>query len=303
MSTINSFTGAVSPLNTGTKKEIDLVLTAIRKLIIVPKNAEISIANMKLLVQVLTKIKQTSGNWYPFPLAVNVNAISTEDKFEELPFSGKNLMAQGYPGFEMEFQYQPNIHKKLSSFNFGDWAAYLVDESQNIYGWTDSTGTNIYPFDIQTLWTANKVFGTDSVSQKFKTTIVFEDPEQFRDEYVIQKSMLNYNPLKLDGLTDVTLTTSSPSATGVTVTVKINGILASDPNALFTGLDTAAFWTCSGIGGSISVSGISETSDGVYALTFSSQSAGTYSANLSQVNCTLTDAYPASASASFTISS
>ena len=123
--------------NTGYKRQIDVNMSAIEKIILCPDNFNIATeATARTEAAWIAKIKASSGNRiYPFPSANSITPQSQEDVYMDSPFKGQVFVREGKDSFIMDVDPKnPAYQAIMRKFNDGSYKMVMVDSNQNIWG-------------------------------------------------------------------------------------------------------------------------------------------------------------------------
>jgi hypothetical protein len=197
-----------------------------------------------------------------------------ESTYEEFSDKTKKLVAEGVRTFKgLLPAVQPQYLSVLKSGNCTDMAAYIVDKSGKLVGYSNGEENVLYPFPLNAN-TMNAVFmwATDTTGSNIDFS--FEFDVDMRDEYIAQISgsdLTSVNLLNLEGLYNAKKSQTSTAQTTMTfklyteygtvaTPIAIEGLVAAD-FALYNVTDSAA----------VTVSTCTESPAGTYTLTYVSQ--------------------------------
>lgn len=225
---------------------------------------------------VLAKTQATTDaleRLYPLPFAENITREKTE-RITETPASGNIYNVQdGLRQNHMEFFGQNasfSFMRELKLFGCTQLSYYSVDIAGTLEGYVDdSEPTKFYPLPMMNnSFYQMYAYATDTTIQKLM--LDFNQKRNFDESqiYYLTASDLGYPATDLVGLIPVTITASSPTTTGVTLTVlrPTQSAVATKP---FTGLVAGDFEVYDVTGSaSVTVTGATEVSNGVYELTY-----------------------------------
>lgn len=180
---------------------------------------------------------------------------------------------------------------QLRTLNGITWQAYIVTDTKKIKGWSDD-GVIFKPFSILSFRVGKRTPETGETIERVPISIVWSDPRQWNDYPAIVEP--SWNPLELDGIKDLVVTASSPTTSGVTLTI------TGFDSVPHEGAVTADFIILDSTGTEVTVTGSTESSAGVYALT-ATLSAGDYTAGLQNAENATTKYFETPTLASFTV--
>lgn len=222
---------------------------------------------------------------YPLPTMKNINDTRGDDVREEFADNSYAKIQEGprtFEGFIVGSEVSPQLKGQLDKFSCNPMGFYIVDRKSSIYGMISSDGNTLYPIivDEQSI-SAKLVPATDTTVAKIQFSFQFSNDESDACIRMITADELGGTYLlSVNGLRDVDMSFSGISQTGVTVTLKtrygsaltkvpVTGLVAAD----FISSTDAATSRLRNVTDSanVTISGLTETADGVYALTFSSQ--------------------------------
>jgi hypothetical protein len=186
---------------------------------------------------------------------------------------------------------------KLRTMNGVNWEFFVVTDTGKIKGWSDDDVT-FKPFSVLSFRVGKRTVETGEELERVPITIVWADPRQWNDYPAVVEPLnatTSWNPLELDGIKDLYAVASSPTTSGVILT------LTGFDGVPHEGAQLADFVVYDDSSVAQTVTGVTETSAGVYALEFS-LGAGDYTGGLkTQPNAT-TPYFETPTLASFTIS-
>jgi hypothetical protein len=272
----------ISLSNTGVSS-CKSIMSVAKKLILVPIYSDAGDRNAIDLVNDIidsvyfsNKVNEadSSKRWYPLPLIDNVEDTKADPIVEGLN-SGQNIIVQdGTRTFTgVLVKQSTEFLKKLQIFKCSNIGVYVIDKEGQLIGTISDDGTKLYPtlIDANTL-DIRLMKSTDSTVQKLMVSFEFDQTENDAELSLLSRDEVGTNLLLLDGLIDVNLTTSNITQTGVTVTaildygtaknkLKQKGLTSTD-FTIYNVTDSAP----------VVVASSTETSDGIYDITFVSQS-------------------------------
>lgn len=268
--------------NSGMPNCVGDLIKAARKIILVPRYANDGTANKITVPATLNQAYfnalinnvDRSLRWYPLPKFVNVEMAKGESTYEEFSDKTKKLVAEGVRTFKgLLPAIQPQYLSVLKSGNCTDMAAYIIDKSGKLVGYSNGEENVLYPFPLNAN-TMNAVFmwATDTTGSNIELS--FEFDVDMRDEYIAQISgsdLTSVNLLNLEGLYNAKKSQTSTGQTSmvfklyteygtVAAPIAIEGLVAAD-FALYNVTDSAA----------VTVSTCVESPAGTYTLTYASQ--------------------------------
>lgn len=210
---------------------------------------------------------------YPLPYAENITREKTERMTETPPSGNIYIVQDGLRKNSMDF-YGKNaafsFARELAKFGCTDMSYFAVDINGTIEGYLDdSDPTKFYPFPMmQNSFDQMYRYATDTTVQALN--LVFNLQRGFDETkiYYITSNDLGYPATDLRGLIPAVAVASSPSTTGVTVTVT-----ESTNNAIgqkfIEGLLSGAFIVYNVTGAvAVPVTSVTEASPGVYTLAY-----------------------------------
>jgi hypothetical protein len=221
----------------------------------------------------------TSLRWLPLPSMLNVEDTRAESLMETFENGSMMFVQQGARSFKSIVAGRgatPQLLGNLGTFRCVPFGVYGIDKQGNIIG---SIGTQdpcditlLYPIRIdENSWDPTWIKPTDKTAQKINIAFYFHMDEDDASLRMITADEHNANLLTVNGLLDVCSEYSNLELTSFTVTlntyfgtllnpVRVEGLVITD-FALYNVTDSA----------SVTISTLTETSDGVYDLTFAAQ--------------------------------
>lgn len=197
-----------------------------------------------------------------------------DDNVETLDDTTKILTNEGKYAFTATFTNGLYFNAALHSIKgFGNWNFAIVTSKGDIFGTTDTAGT-FTGFDTGLVQPKKLQFGTTTTGQKEGLMFQFLDREEVDSSYaLIQKANLDFNPLKEDGINDVTVSyVNTPANTDTTITVK--AVLTNDQSTAVAGADYTDFLRTVDSVTSNPTAGDDSATDGTYVLTVAAVSTG-----------------------------
>lgn len=230
---------------------------------------------------------------YPLGELVNVELPIADSKTEEAANGKLKWLRSGKRSFSAELWEGISTwitKRKLASKRCGKWSFYLVDANNKLVGSTDGTNFFGIPMDSQSV-DPKFMFPTDSTGQKnmlnFDFDINFDDGTLYSidgaklTDVSGASSLIDFvNPfvsiIDCNIVVDPTFGLTATSATfNINDDYRQNSRTAFNSLGNVTGLllgDMALFNKTTGL--SVTISAVSENSEGQYTITFSAQTAG-----------------------------
>jgi len=187
-----------------------------------------------------------------------------DDVVEELEGGTKLFVRGGKYEFEASFINGLFFHSALHSLNSQSaYDAIFVDVSGNILGTKSLTG-GLKGFTLGMVRAKKLQWGSDTAAQREGLMMqLTERVEVDSDWYFIERGNLNFTPTSIDGVNEVELDLSVPSAgTSITVTAKMK--VGGKP---FTGIDYNDFLATKNGTTSNPTAGDDSVTTGTYVLT------------------------------------
>lgn len=223
------------------------------------------------LMQALIDEATAENRIYPLPKMVNVENTRAEAVTEEFSDGSSAFIRKGIKSFAAEMKQLGYAYTgKLDENRYTEHGYIIVDEAGNfIFLYDSSDATNAFPIPIDLgSYDVNLMEHVQGTSIQ-KTRINFNWSVDVTDgDLRTLKKPTSYNPLTaLKGLLDVNASFASITTTGFTATLTddfgcaVSGLVAGD----FTLEETSP------TPGSVAISSVTETSDGVYDFVFAAQ--------------------------------
>jgi hypothetical protein len=211
--------------------------------------------------------------WYPMQGITNVTSEQGDPIYDEASNGSKSFVRQGVRPMSFEVRTGGSVLVKQTNAGKCTLTSFFLIDAENKLIGLDLTGTNefLYPIPVQReSLNAKYIMATDSTVEK--VSIAFDW------DMAVSDGQLSYMDVEddviltdLKGLLDVKATYSGISQTGVTITLeeiyggvgsknKVSGLVSGD-FVFYNVTDSSA----------VTASTFTETSDGVYAVTFTSQ--------------------------------
>ncbi len=187
-----------------------------------------------------------------------------DDVTEDLEGGTKLFVRGGKYEFEAGFINGLFFHSALTSLNSqGDYDAMFVDVSGNILGTKSLTGS-LKGFTLGMVRSKKLTWGSDTAAQREGLMIqLLERIEVDKDWYFVQAEQLNFTPTSIDGVNEVEVQMSVPSA-GTEITAKLVSKVGGKP---FTGVPFASFLSTKNGVTSNPTAGDDTATGGTYVLT------------------------------------
>lgn len=187
-----------------------------------------------------------------------------DDVTEDLEGGTKLFVRGGKYEFEASFINGLFFNQALNSLNSqGSYDAIFVDVSGNILGTKSLTGS-LKGFTLGMLRAKKLTWGSDTAAQREGIMMqLLERIEVDQNWYFIQGSQLDFTPTSIDGINEVELDLSVPSA-GTSITVKAKMKVGGKP---FTGAAFGQFLATKNGATSNPTAGDDSTTAGTYVLT------------------------------------
>lgn len=268
------------------------------KAILIPKGASYATKSAaETLANWLTNFNaNVSSRWYPLFAAWDIEHEDEETRFEESSLGKREKSREGKRTLRFMRKIAICDHKRLRSFDGGQFDVLLVTENEYVLG-TSSDNTKLEGFNAD-IFVEKQTIATGEASAKSKYTITLNRPQEWDDSGAWVK-LSTGNPLDFEGLQDVDIThTGSSTTSALKVTVKRVCDLE-----FIKGLVVADFKVLSEAGAAQTINTITDNNDGTYVLNFSSPlSAGTYTVSLKDPEDMTTKGYETAASVDITVS-
>jgi hypothetical protein len=267
------------------------ILEIADKLIAVPLKDSTGARNSIDLTQTLNaafwtgKVNDTdpTQRWYPLPSMKNANDERAESIKETFEDNSTAFIQQGVRAFSAVVVDDGTqiLQGKLETFRCQDFGFYVVDINGNLIGSLGNGQDGCEPSYLYPIAVDRGSFDprfmkkTNNSAQKVMLSFNWKMTEQDKNLRMITATEAGYDLSSLTGLRDVCAVISDIDNTEFTVDlrvtgfgtllnpVRVEGLVAGD-FTLYNVTDAA----------SVSVSTATETSDGIYTITFASQTNG-----------------------------
>jgi len=216
-----------------------------------------------------------SKRWYPLPPMLNVEDVRAEDITESFNDGSIAFIQEGsrtFKGITIKTP-SPELLGKIKSWRCSKISVYVIDIDGNILGDGSEAG-RLYPFKVDSeTWSPKYMKTTDTTKAKIQIDYTYSKDEVDENIKMIGANETSVDVKDLEGLQDVNGVVSNIIATGFTDTLtgcygtavnpnKIKGLVLAD-FTLYNETTTSA----------ITITSVTETSDGVYVFVFAAQTA------------------------------
>ena len=213
-----------------------------------------------------------SKRWFPLPAFENVELAKAESQFEEANSGRMAFLRQGKRSFAGELWSEdstPTFLGKLEKTRCVDFGVYFIDVNGNLIG--SEVGEFLYPIAVDNpSWNPTFMFATDSTVQKIMLAF---DVDRLFDEstmYMITADEAGVDFTTLDGLVDVVLTANSVGTTVAELNAEFCYGTAYN-KIKYVGATNVLDWEITDGILVFNPDAVTETSDGVYLLDYTSQ--------------------------------
>lgn len=212
-----------------------------------------------------------SKRWFPLPKFENVELPKADSLFEEANSGRKAYLRQGVRSFAGELWQDdstPTFLGKLAKSRCVQFGIYIIDVFGNLIG--SKVGNTLCPIPVDNdSWDPKFMFATDSTVQKIMLGFDFYRlfDESTMKMITPEESGIDFNTL--EGLLDVNLSVSSAGTTSLAVSANLDYGTAYDP-IKYKGATSPSDWLLENLdaGTPITISSVTEPSDGNYVLTY-----------------------------------
>lgn len=268
--------------NTGTPT-CQPIMSVMKNIIVVPRFDSTGARNYIDLTATLNqayftgKVNESdpSKRWYPIRDIKNVTSEKGDSIIETFEDQSTVFIQEGVRSFAgLLAKQSPNYLKKIKDYRCTEIDIYVVDKEGNLIGMKTEEGKLFGIMVDNQSWNPTLAFGTDTTVQKILLAFNFEIDEKDENLEMITASDINpVNLLNLSGLLDVYSKVSGISTTGYTLTLtysygsvlnkgKVKGLVLADFISSVTA--TTAKVRNQTDSTDITISSVTETSDGVY---------------------------------------
>ena len=239
-----------------------------------------------------------AGTIYPFPLFDSVEPAIEDNVKQDLPTGVSLFVREGKYGGKGLMQVALCNLADLRTFNEVQGRAFIVTGDGQIFG-TSPDGVKFKGFKLSEFH-VSMLKGTDGTTKRMvELDYQFKNTSEMADYPAVP--VLDWDPLTLTGVVDVTVTVDSSAAESVVVSVARN----CDGEAL-TGLVVGDFTILASDGSTemLPGAGVTDNADGTYTFSFTTPVLpdDTYSVNLKTPAAQTTGGYEGGTADSFTIS-
>ena len=234
---------------------------------------------------------------YPFPIFDSVEPAIEDNVKQDLPTGVSLFVREGKYGGKGMMQIAMCNLANLRTFNEVQGRAFIVTGDGQVFG-TSPDGVKFKGFKLSEFH-VSKLGGTDGTTKRMvELDYQFKLPTEMADYPAVP--VLDWDPLTLTGIVDVTLTVTSSAAGSVVVNVTRD---CDGENV--TGLVIGDFLVLASDGTTeMTPNSFTENGSGTYTLTYSAPAlpADTYTVNLATPANQTTGQYEGGTAVSFTIS-
>ena len=217
----------------------------------------------------------SASRWYPLPPMKNVEDVRGEDLTEGFNDGSTSFIQEGsrtFMGIVIK-KPSPELLGKMKSWRCANISVFAIDIDGNILGDGSEDG-KLYPFKVDSeTWSAKYMKTTDTTVAKIQLDYTYSKDENDENIKMISAGETSIDVRDLEGLQDVSGVVSGIVATGFTATLSgiygtavaknsIKGLVLAD-FSLYNETTTS----------SISITSVTETSDGVYVFVYAAQTA------------------------------
>lgn len=265
--------------NSGQPSCVGSLIQAARKIILVPRYANDGTANKITVPATLNQAyfnalinnSDRSLRWYPLPKFVNVEMAKAESTYETFNDGTKKLIHEGVRTFKGILPaIQPQYLSVLKSGNCTDMAAYVVDKSGKLIGYSNGEENVLYPFALnENTMNAIYMWATDATGSNIDFS--FEFDVDMKDEYIAQISesdLTSVNLLNLEGLYNAKKSQTSTDQTKMVFKLYTEYGTVATPTPIegLVALDFALYNVTTA--GAITIATCTESPAGTYTLTW-----------------------------------
>jgi hypothetical protein len=224
---------------------------------------------------IFTNEPDASKRWFPLPAFENVELAKADSQFEEANSGRTAFLRQGKRSFAGELWSEdstPTFLGKLEKSRCVDFGVYFVDVNGNLVG--SEVDGFLYPIAVDNpSWNPTFMFATDSTVQKIMLAF---DVDRLFDEstmYMITSGEAGVDFTTLDGLVDVILVANS---VGVAIAeLDAEFCYGTAYNKIkYVGATNPLDWSITDGITTFNPDTVTETSDGIYLLDYTTQGFG-----------------------------
>lgn len=211
------------------------------------------------------------SRWFPLPRFENVEIPKADSKYEEAPSGRKVFLRQGKRSFMGELwegDSHPHYLKQLQDMRCTKFGAFIVDVNNNLIGLRVGDENVLRPIPLDNAsWDPQMVFPTDSSTQKIKLSFDFDLNVDEGDLFMLSFEEIGYDFGTQNGLIDVTIVNTGDLDGSQEAILSISSaFITTVADTPIEGLNASI--QCKVNGSTVTAATSSETSPGVYTLTY-----------------------------------
>ena len=220
------------------------------------------------------------SRWYFSPTAKDFISNLSDATYKSYDDETRRKIRDGVRTFTGEFpEADHNFACYLEKFKCAGYGFFLVSETNVITGYKKDASGDTYPMGIELL---ESMYNFESGDNIQNVTFEMEIPRNVSDCALSSVFGAEGDLVGTEGLIQLSMVASAPTATGYTVTVAGGGAYGS--SVAYTGLDVADLSASDATGSAVIIGSVSHTANGIYTLVFT----GVSSADVVTVNGTAT---------------
>lgn len=209
------------------------------------------------------------SRWYFSPTAKDFISNLSDATYKSYDDETRRKIRDGVRTFTGEFpEADHNFACYLEKFKCAGYGFFLVSETNVITGYKKDESGDTYPMSLELL---ESMYNFESGDNIQNVTFEMEIPRTVSDCALSSVFGAEGDLVGTDGLIQLSMVASAPTATGYTVTIAGGGAYGS--SVAYTGLDIADLSAVDGTGASVSIGSVTHTANGIYTLVFTAVSA------------------------------
>lgn len=263
------------------------------KILGVPKGTEIATKTLALTLATWTaNLNATmASRWLMFPIVIDIEAPDPAIKYDETGYGNKEFVTVDKPVVTYFLESMSTYNKvQLNQNDLASLDFYEITEYDKICGWT-SDSVKFLPYTTNSVKILPESKQTGDKLPRIKVEITYNDISQFNGKEVVIDPTVDseapaawYPTYELKGVKDIIFAVSGGSATGFTLVASgfdgtpVSGLVKEDLLIYKSTAPTVA----------IAATGCPESNSipGQYAVTYATQTAGTFAVSMRQPDAT-----------------
>lgn len=195
--------------------------------ILLPKGKSYTVADVATLwttLQTDCSVDSAAQRIYPILPFKAIDDQSTDIQIETDGYGGKSFVRDGDYDWMFEYKNGFCFYQSLRSFHTKNqsWDVLFIDEVNNILWGTEDANGDLAGFSLELLLVPNIKINTGAAATKYYIRFGLNNPAELNDASYTVSFPVNQQLMKLSGLLDTYITTSTPTINGTTGVCDLN---------------------------------------------------------------------------------